>query len=144
MYSCQAVLKDVAPAKLIGSQLCCSAVVGRAAAAAGGQIIPAAGPEGAEGVLIPIGGYYHAADRAAIVQATDRYSASDLRLLAEDAVQEPLRELGERIASINIKDVRPCKKADFAKALSVIKPSADQSLLARYDEGAQKFGTRGN
>ena len=38
----------------------------RAAQAAGGQIIPAAGPEGAEGVLIPIGGYYHAADRAAI------------------------------------------------------------------------------
>jgi hypothetical protein len=65
-------------------------------------------------------------------------------LLAEDAVQEPLRELGERIASINIKDVRPCKKTDFAKALRVIKPSADASLLARYDEWAHKFGTRGS
>ena len=85
-----------------------------------------------------------ASDRAAIVNATANYSASDLRLLAEDAVQEPLRELGERIASISIKDVRPCKKADFAKALSVIKPSADASLLARYDAWAQKFGTRGN
>jgi spastin len=85
-----------------------------------------------------------ASDRAAIVNATANYSASDLRLLAEDAVQEPLRELGERIASINIKDVRPCKKTDFAKALSVIKPSADASLLARYDEWAQKFGTRGS
>jgi len=85
-----------------------------------------------------------ASDRAAIVNATANYSASDLRLLAEDAVQEPLRELGERIASINIKDVRPCKKTDFAKALRVIKPSADSSLLARYDEWAQKFGTRGN
>jgi SpoVK/Ycf46/Vps4 family AAA+-type ATPase len=83
-------------------------------------------------------------DRAAIVNATENYSASDLRLLAEDAVQEPLRELGERIASINIKDVRPCKKTDFAKALRVIKPSADASLLERYDEWAQKFGTRGN
>ena len=85
-----------------------------------------------------------AADRAAIVNATENYSASDLRLLAEDAVQEPLRELGERIASINIKDVRPCKKTDFAKALRVIKPSADASLLQRYDEWAHKFGTRGN
>ena len=85
-----------------------------------------------------------ASDRAAIVNATENYSASDLRLLAEDAVQEPLRELGERIASINIKDVRPCRKTDFAKALRVIKPSADASLLARYDEWAQKFGTRGN
>ena len=85
-----------------------------------------------------------ASDRSAIVNATENFSASDLRLLAEDAVQEPLRELGERIASINIKDVRPCKKTDFAKALRVIKPSADASLLARYDEWAHKFGTRGS
>ena len=85
-----------------------------------------------------------AADRAAIVNATENYSASDLRLLAEDAVQEPLRELGERIASISIGDVRPCRKADFAKALRVIKPSADASLLERYDAWAHKFGTRGS
>ncbi len=39
---------------------------GQAAEAAGGQIIPAAGPEGAEGVLMPIGGYYYDADRGAI------------------------------------------------------------------------------
>ncbi len=38
----------------------------RSAEAQGGQIIPAAGPEGAEGVLMPIGGYYYEADRGAI------------------------------------------------------------------------------
>ncbi|TCL08111.1 hypothetical protein BXY66_0144 [Shimia isoporae] len=38
----------------------------RAAEAAGGQIIPASGPEGAEGVLMPIGGYYYDADRGAV------------------------------------------------------------------------------
>ncbi len=38
----------------------------RDAEAAGGQIIPAAGPEGAEGVLMPIGGYYYEAERGAI------------------------------------------------------------------------------
>ena len=32
----------------------------------GGQIIPAAGPEGAEGVLMPIGGYYYDPARGAI------------------------------------------------------------------------------
>ena len=85
-----------------------------------------------------------ASDRAAVVQATENFSASDLRLLAEDAVQEPLRELGERIASISIKDVRPCRKTDFAKALRVIKPAADATLLSRYDDWAQKFGTRGS
>jgi hypothetical protein len=34
-----------------------------AAATAGGTVIPAAGPEGAEGVLMPIGGYYFDANR---------------------------------------------------------------------------------
>ena len=38
----------------------------RSAEAEGGQIIPAAGPEGAEGVLMPIGGYYFEADRGAV------------------------------------------------------------------------------
>lgn len=40
--------------------------VSHTAEAAGGQIIPAAGPEGAQGVLMPIGGYYYEADRGAI------------------------------------------------------------------------------
>lgn len=40
--------------------------ISRAAEAKGGQIIPAAGPEGAEGVLMPIGGYYYEKDRGAI------------------------------------------------------------------------------
>ncbi|EBA12066.1 alpha/beta hydrolase [Roseobacter sp. CCS2] len=38
----------------------------REAQAAGGQIILAAGPEGATGVLMPIGGYYYEEDRGAI------------------------------------------------------------------------------
>ncbi|MEM9061620.1 MAG: alpha/beta hydrolase [Pseudomonadota bacterium] len=33
---------------------------------AGGQVIPAAGPEGAEGVLMPIGGYYYDPARGAV------------------------------------------------------------------------------
>lgn len=38
----------------------------RNAASAGGEIIPAAGPVGATGVLMPIGGYYYEAARGAI------------------------------------------------------------------------------
>jgi uncharacterized protein len=37
-----------------------------AAEAKGGEIIPAAGPEGATGVLMPIGGYYYEPNRGAI------------------------------------------------------------------------------
>lgn len=46
----------------------------RAAKAAGGQIIPAAGPEGADGVLMPIGGYYYEADRGAIPEYDNQWN----------------------------------------------------------------------
>ena len=46
----------------------------RSAAAAGGEIIPAAGPEGAEGVLMPIGGYYYEADRGAIPEYDNQWN----------------------------------------------------------------------
>ncbi|MEM1287450.1 MAG: alpha/beta hydrolase [Pseudomonadota bacterium] len=48
--------------------------MGRAAQDAGGQIIPAAGPEGAEGVLMPIGGYYYEADRGAIPEYDNQWN----------------------------------------------------------------------
>ncbi|MEM9393811.1 MAG: alpha/beta hydrolase [Pseudomonadota bacterium] len=48
--------------------------VGRAAEAAGGQIIPAAGPVGAEGVLMPLGGYYHEADRGAVPEYDNQWN----------------------------------------------------------------------
>ncbi|MEM7642873.1 MAG: alpha/beta hydrolase [Pseudomonadota bacterium] len=47
---------------------------GRAAEAAGGQIIPAAGPEGAEGVLMPIGGYYYDPSLGAIPEYDNRWN----------------------------------------------------------------------
>lgn len=48
--------------------------VSKAADAAGGQIIPAAGPEGAEGVLMPIGGYYYEPDRGAIPEYDNQWN----------------------------------------------------------------------
>ena len=48
--------------------------VSRAAEAEGGQIIPAAGPEGAEGVLMPIGGYYYEADRGAVPEYDNQWN----------------------------------------------------------------------
>lgn len=47
---------------------------GRAAEAAGGQIIPAAGPEGAQGVLMPIGGYYYEPTRGAIAEYDNQWN----------------------------------------------------------------------
>jgi len=48
--------------------------LGRTAEADGGIIIPAAGPEGAEGVLMPIGGYYYEADRGAIPEYDNQWN----------------------------------------------------------------------
>lgn len=48
--------------------------ISQAAEAQGGDIIPAAGPEGAEGVLMPIGGYYYEADRGAIPEYDDKWN----------------------------------------------------------------------
>lgn len=48
--------------------------VSRDAEAAGGEIIPAAGPEGAEGVLMPLGGYYYEADRGAIPDYDNKWN----------------------------------------------------------------------
>ena len=48
--------------------------VSRAAESKGGEVIPAAGPEGAEGVLMPIGGYYYEADRGAIPEYDDKWN----------------------------------------------------------------------
>ena len=46
----------------------------RAAEAKGGEIILAAGPEGAEGVLMPIGGYYHDPGRGAIPEYDNKWN----------------------------------------------------------------------
>ena len=48
--------------------------VAETAEANGGEIIPAAGPEGAEGVLMPIGGYYHEPERGAIPAYDNRWN----------------------------------------------------------------------
>lgn len=46
----------------------------RRAEAEGGIFIPAAGPEGAEGVLMPLGGYYYEPERGAIPEYDNRWN----------------------------------------------------------------------
>ncbi|MDE0060495.1 MAG: alpha/beta hydrolase [Defluviicoccus sp.] len=48
--------------------------VSRAAEARGGEIIPAAGPKGAKGALMPIGGYYHDPGRGAIPEYDNKWN----------------------------------------------------------------------
>ena len=85
-----------------------------------------------------------ASRREKVVAATEGYSMSDLRALAEEAAMGPLRALGDRVATARARDVRPVSLADFDAARRAIKPAADAALLARYDDWASQFGTRGN
>ncbi len=48
--------------------------VAATAAARGGEIIPAAGPVGAQGVLMPLGGYYYEPARGAIPQYDNKWN----------------------------------------------------------------------
>ncbi|MEM1362787.1 MAG: alpha/beta hydrolase [Pseudomonadota bacterium] len=67
--------KDIVEAVYGGAQGVSGLIeISRAADAAGGQIIPAAGPEGAEGVLMPIGGYYYEPDRGGIPEYDDKWN----------------------------------------------------------------------
>lgn len=86
----------------------------------------------------------HGAARDAVVRRTERFSCADLRALAEEAALSPLRALGDRVASARADEIRPVAFEDFAAGLRVIKPAADADALARYDDWAARFGTRGN
>ncbi|WP_406649242.1 alpha/beta hydrolase [Aliisedimentitalea scapharcae] len=67
--------KEIVEAVYCGAQGVAGLIeVSHVAEAKGGEIIPAAGPEGAEGVLMPIGGYYYEADRGAIPEYDDKWN----------------------------------------------------------------------
>ncbi|KAK3276139.1 hypothetical protein CYMTET_15767, partial [Cymbomonas tetramitiformis] len=52
-----------------------------------------------------------------IVAATEGYSGSDLHSLAQEAAMEPLRELGTKLASVPVSQVRAVQLQDFNAAL---------------------------
>lgn len=85
----------------------------------------------------------NAKDIASIVKATEHFSMSDLRALAQEAALFPVRALGDRVRTAKPTDVRPIVFKDFKDALAVIKPSADPSLLDTFDQWTRDFGTRG-
>lgn len=79
----------------------------RAAAAKGGEIIPAAGPVGATGVLMPLGGYYYETTRGAIPQYDNKWNQASwegwLSYLPADsgpALDQPLTTVHSQAAAI--------------------------------------------
>lgn len=81
--------------------------VSKAAAAKGGEIIPAAGPVSAKGVLMPLGGYYYEALRGAIPAYDNKWNQASwegwLNYLPADrgaALDKPLAIVHSEAAAI--------------------------------------------
>ena len=67
-----------------------------------------------------------------IAAQTEGYSGADLVSLCRESKMSAMKaEVGGT--------ARPVLKADFARALNLVRPSIDQFVIARYDVFAQNF-----
>ncbi|KAI9208082.1 P-loop containing nucleoside triphosphate hydrolase protein [Polychytrium aggregatum] len=78
-----------------------------------------------------------------IVKSTEGYSGSDITALAREASLGPIRELGERIITTSIQDIRPIQLIDFKNALGTIRRSVGADSIQAYDAWNHKYGTAG-
>ncbi|CAO4376871.1 unnamed protein product [Caenorhabditis nigoni] len=75
-----------------------------------------------------------------IRRLTDGYSGADMRQLCTEAAMGPIREIGDRIATIDKDDIRAVTVADFTEAARVVRPTVDDSQLDAYAAWDKKFG----
>jgi len=71
---------------------------------------------------------------------TEGYSGSDITSLCKDAAMEPIRELGSRIASVDLDTVRPLEMADFRKASGRVRASVSIDDLHVHEEWNKTYG----
>ena len=77
----------------------------------------------------------------AIAEATAGYSGSDIAALCKEAAMRPVRELRpEQLVTVNVATLRPLRRADFDKAMEVVKASVPTETLAAFDAWNTKFG----
>lgn len=81
-----------------------------------------------------------AADFDWIAQQCEGYSQSDIKALCQQAAMEPLRELGDRILTIDTSAVRGVEQKDFVAAFKLARPSVDPATLGTYEDWKRKFG----
>ncbi|CAK7347946.1 unnamed protein product [Dovyalis caffra] len=80
-------------------------------------------------------------DLERLVRETEGYSGSDLQALCEEAAMMPIRELGANILTVKANQVRPLRYEDFQKALTVIRPSLNQSKWEELERWNEEFGS---
>ena len=69
------------------------------------------------------------------------YSGSDLKALCQEAAMMPIRELGQRVATVQAKKVRKLNVDDFALALRSIRASVSRKQLKEFEAWTEEFGS---
>lgn len=76
-----------------------------------------------------------------IAKLSNGYSGSDMYALCAEAALGPVRELGEKISSIDAGSVRSVGIRDFNDAIQMVRASVSTSDLDGYMEWNKKFGS---
>lgn len=84
----------------------------------------------------------NAEDMARLLELTDGFSGSDITALTKDAAMGPLRELGDKLLSMSVDDIRPLELKDFERSLIAIRASVSKEGLKRFEDWAEKYGER--
>lgn len=77
-----------------------------------------------------------------LAKETNGFSGADLKALCTDAAMGPIRQLGPKALSIEIKDVPPISFKHFRRSLKGTRPSVAPADLVQYEEWDKVFGSK--
>jgi SpoVK/Ycf46/Vps4 family AAA+-type ATPase len=77
-----------------------------------------------------------------LAKETNGFSGADLKALCTDAAMGPIRQLGPKALSIEIKDVPPISFKHFRRSLKGTRPSVATADLVQYEEWDKVFGSK--
>lgn len=77
-----------------------------------------------------------------LAKETNGFSGADLKSLCTDAAMGPIRQLGPKALSIEIKDVPPISYKHFRRSLKGTRPSVAPADLVQYEEWDKVFGSK--
>lgn len=80
-------------------------------------------------------------DTAEVGKVSTGYSGSDMYALCAEAALGPVRELGDKIASVDVSNVRPVSISDFKAASRMVRASVSNTDLDGYVEWNKSFGS---
>lgn len=76
-----------------------------------------------------------------ISNLSDGYSGSDMYALCAEAALGPVRELGDKISSVDVNNVRPVNMDDFITASRMVRASVSRGDLDGYIQWNESYGS---